>query len=592
VFLIDDITLSLFQADGSATHFPFILFPFILSDSDLHTAKLYPYFILITTCNLTTMQGFETLDWIVIGIYFALIAGLAAWVMKRKQQTTEDYFLAGRNIGWFVVGASIFASNIGSEHVVGLAGAGAGGKIPMLIYELHAWLVITLGWVFLPFYIRSGVFTMPEFLERRFDSRTRWFLSVFSLVAYVLTKISVTVYAGGIVISSILHIDFWFGALMTVVLTGIYTILGGMRAVVYTEVLQTMILVIGAGTLTFIGLDAVGGWDGLQQSLEPGYLNMWRPSTDPDFPWPSLVITSTVVGLWYWCTDQYIVQRVLAARNITEGRRGTIFGGFLKLLPVFLFLIPGVVALALKNRGELSWDSPDQAFAALLMNKMPIGLRGLIAAGLMAALMSSLASVFNSCSTLFTVDVYKKLKPQTPEKDLLRIGRIATGIVVLLGIAWIPIMQNISGVLYEYLQSVQSYIAPPITAVFLLGIFYKRINSKAALTTLIVGMAVAFIRIGLELAIYQLEPGSILYIIGSTNFLSFAAWFFLFCVILCLVVSWLTPPPLAEQIQGLTFSTLSEEQRQSNRASYNFWDIAFSLIVIGLVAFVMISFAG
>jgi solute:Na+ symporter, SSS family len=538
------------------------------------------------------MQGFETLDWIVIGIYFALIAALAAWVMTRKQQTTEDYFLAGRNIGWFVVGASIFASNIGSEHVVGLAGAGAGGKIPMLIYELHAWLVITLGWVFLPFYIRSGVFTMPEFLERRFDSRTRWFLSVFSLVAYVLTKISVTVYAGGIVISSILHIDFWFGALMTVVLTGIYTILGGMRAVVYTEALQTFVLVIGAGALTFIGLQSVGGWDGMKQSLEPGYLNMWRPATDSDFPWPSLVITSTVVGLWYWCTDQYIVQRVLAAKNIKEGRRGTIFGGFLKLLPVFLFLIPGVVALALKNRGELSWDSPDQAFAALLMNKMPAGLRGLVAAGLMAALMSSLASVFNSCSTLFTVDVYKKLKPETAEKDLLRIGRIATAIVVMLGIAWIPIMQNISGVLYEYLQSVQSYIAPPITAVFLLGIFYKRINSKGALTTLIVGMVVAFIRIALELAINKLEPGSILYVIGSTNFLSFAAWFFLFCVILCLVVSWLTPAPAAEQIQGLTFGTLSDEQRQSNRASYNFWDIALSLLVIGIVVYVMVSFTG
>lgn len=538
------------------------------------------------------MQGFATLDWIVIGIYFALIAALAAWVMTRKQKTTEDYFLAGRNIGWFVVGASIFASNIGSEHVVGLAGAGAGGKIPMLIYELHAWLVITLGWVFLPFYIRSGVFTMPEFLERRFDSRTRWFLSVFSLVAYVLTKISVTVYAGGIVISSILHIDFWFGALMTVILTGIYTILGGMRAVVYTEALQTVVLVIGAGTLTFVGLDSVGGWDGMRQSLEPGYLNMWRPASDPEFPWPSLVITSTVVGLWYWCTDQYIVQRVLAAKNIKEGRRGTIFGGFLKLLPVFLFLIPGVIALALKNKGELSWDTPDQAFAALLMNKMPAGLRGLVAAGLLAALMSSLASVFNSCSTLFTVDVYKKLKPQTSEKDLLRIGRYATAIVVILGIAWIPIMQNISGVLYEYLQSVQSYIAPPITAVFLLGIFYKRINQKGALITLITGMAVAFIRIGLELAINQLEPGTVLHIIGSTNFLTFAAWFFLFCVILCLVVSWLTPAPSAEQIQGLTFATLSEEQRQANRASYNFWDITFSLLVIGIVAYVMVSFTG
>lgn len=538
------------------------------------------------------MQGFATLDWLVIGIYFVLIAGLAIWVMTRKQQNTEDYFLAGRNIGWFVVGASIFASNIGSEHVVGLAGAGAGGKIPMLIYELHAWLVITLGWVFLPFYIRSGVFTMPEFLERRFNASTRWFLSVFSLVAYVLTKVSVTVYAGGIVIASILHIDFWFGALMTVVLTGVYTILGGMRAVVYTEALQTVVLVIGAGTLTFIGLDTVGGWDGLKQSLEPGYLNMWRPASDPDFPWPSLVITSSVVGLWYWCTDQYIVQRVLAAKNVTEGRRGTIFGGFLKLLPVFLFLIPGVVALALKNRGELSWDSPDQAFAALLMNKMPAGLRGLVAAGLLAALMSSLASVFNSCSTLFTVDVYKKLKPLTPEKDLLRIGRIATAIVVMLGIAWIPIMQNISGVLYEYLQSVQSYIAPPITAVFLLGIFYQRINSMGALVTLIIGMAVAFIRIGLELAIDSFEPGSLLHIIGSTNFLSFAAWFFLFCVILCLVVSWATPAPSAHQIEGLTYGSLTQAQKDSNKASYNIWDVILSLAVIAIVAYVMVSFTG
>lgn len=538
------------------------------------------------------MSGFETLDWVVIFGYFLVIAGIAIWVMTRKQTSTEDYFLAGRNIGWFIVGASIFASNIGSEHIVGLAGAGAGGKIPMLIYELHAWLVITLGWVFLPFYIRSGVFTMPEFLERRFNSGTRWFLSVFSLIAYVLTKVSVTVYAGGIVIASILHIDFWFGALATVVLTGIYTILGGMRAVVYTEALQTIVLVIGAATLTFIGLNAVGGWDGLRGSLEPGYLNMWRPASDPDFPWPSLVITSTIVGLWYWCTDQYIVQRVLAAKNIKEGRRGTIFGGLLKLLPVFLFLIPGVIALALKNKGELQWDSPDGAFAALLMAKMPVGFRGLVVAGLMAALMSSLASVFNSCSTLFTVDIYKKLYPETPEKKLLTVGRIATGIVVVLGILWIPIMQNISGVLYEYLQSVQSYIAPPIASVFLLGIFYKRINSQGAMTTLIVGLAVAFIRIGLELAVRSLEPGSFLHAFAAMNFLSFAAWFFLFSVVLCLVVSFLTPAPDYKHIKGLTYGSLTEEQKSANRSSYNGWDVAFSLIVIAIVAYVMISFTG
>lgn len=538
------------------------------------------------------MKGFETLDWVVIIGYFLVIAGLAIWVMTRKQSNTEDYFLAGRNIGWFIVGASIFASNIGSEHIVGLAGAGAGGKIPMLIYELHAWLVITLGWVFLPFYLRSGVFTMPEFLERRFSPTTRWFLSLFSLIAYVLTKVSVTVYAGGIVIANILNIEFWTGALATVILTGIYTVLGGMRAVVYTEALQTIVLVLGAATLTFIGLQTVGGWDGLRSSLEPGYLNMWRPPTDPDFPWPSLVITSTIVGLWYWCTDQYIVQRVLAARNIKEGRRGTIFGGMLKLTPVFLFLIPGVIALALKNRGELQYDSPDGAFAALLMNKMPIGFRGLVVAGLLAALMSSLASVFNSCSTLFTVDIYKKLYPETPENKLVNIGRIATTIVVILGILWIPIMQNISGVLYEYLQSVQAYIAPPIAAVFLLGIFYKRINSQGAMTTLIVGLIVATVRISLELAVDSLDRDGILYSFASANFLSFAAWFFLFCVILCLAVSFATPEPDYGKIKGLTFGSLTKEQKDSNRNSYNAWDIAWSAVVIGIVIYVMTTFTG
>lgn len=538
------------------------------------------------------MNSFATLDWIVIAIYFALLVFVAVWVITRKQNNTADYFLAGRNLGWFVVGASIFASNIGSEHVVGLAGAGAGGKIPMLIYELHAWLVITLGWVFLPFYLRSGVFTMPEFLERRFNAATRWFLSIFSLIAYVLTKVSVTVYAGGIVISSILDVSFWSGALITVVLTGAYTVLGGMRAVVYTEALQTVVLVLGAATLTFIGLNEVGGWSGMKSALEPGYLNMWRPASDPDFPWPSLVITSSIVGLWYWCTDQYIVQRVLAARNIQQGRRGTIFGGFLKLLPVFLFLIPGVIALALKNQGELHWTNPDQAFAALLMEKMPAGLRGLVAAGLLAALMSSLASIFNSCSTLFTVDIYKKLNPEAPEEKLVRVGRIATAFVVILGIAWIPIMANISGVLYEYLQSVQSYIAPPITAVFLLGIFHKRINSNGAMATLLMGLIIAFLRLTLELARDVFPEDSLLYFFGNLNFLTFAAWFFLFSVLLCIVVSLATPAPSARQIAGLTYGSLTSEQKRENRNSYNIWDIIFSLLVIGIVVFVMISFSG
>ncbi len=536
--------------------------------------------------------AFETLDWIVIGLYFIALLGIAVWVVTRKTSTTEDYFLAGRNIGWFVIGASIFASNIGSEHVVGLAGSGAGGRIPLLIYELHAWIVLLMGWVFLPFYIRSGIFTTPEFLERRFNANTRWFLSVFSLLAYVLTKVSVTVYAGGIVIAQLLNINFWTGALITVVLTGFYTILGGMRAVVYTEAMQTVVLVVGATTLTIIGLNSVGGWSGLQESLEPGYLNMWRSSSDPDFPWPSLVFTSSVVGIWYWCTDQYIVQRAISAPNISEGRRGAIFGGLLKLLPVFLFLIPGVVALALKNRGELDWDSPDKAFAALLMAKTPTGLKGLVAAGLLAALMSSLASVFNSCSTLFTVDIYKKLYPNTPEKKLLNIGRIATTVVVILGIAWIPIMMNISGALYEYLQSVQAYIAPPIAVIFVLGIFFKRINSKGALATLFAGLAMVIIRLGLELSKDSLTPGSFLHTFGTVNFLTFGVWLTLFSILVCVVVSLLTPAPSQASIEGLTYGTLTAEQRESNRNSYNIWDIVVTVVVLAIVAGVMLTFRG
>ncbi len=433
---------------------------------------------------------------------------------------------------------------------------------------------------------------MPEFLEKRFDARSRWVLSVFSIIAYVLTKISVTIYAGGVVVSALLGIDFWTGALGTVILTGLYTILGGMRAVVYTETLQAIILVIGAAALTFIGLDKVGGWESMTQTLGPEYFNMWRPATDPDFPWPSLLITSTIVGIWYWCTDQYIVQRALTARNIKEGRRGTIFGALLKLLPVFLFLIPGIIALTLKMRGELEWDSPDQAFPVLMSNLLPSGLRGLVAAGLLAALMSSLASVFNSCSTLFTVDIYKKLRPNTPESKLVKTGQIATVFIVIIGIVWIPIMANISGVLYEYLQSVQSYIAPPITAVFLLGIFYKRINSIGALTTLVLGLIIGGLRIFLEIIKGSLDPDGFLYLMGDMNFLSFGAWFFLFCIILIVVVSLLTPAPSDEKIENLTFQTISEEEKRNNKTSYNWKDILVSILILIVVAAIMIFFNG
>jgi SSS family solute:Na+ symporter len=538
------------------------------------------------------MKSLDLLDWMAIALYFLVLAAIAIWVIRKKENNTEDYFLAGRNVGWFVVGASIFASNIGSEHVVGLAGAGAGNRLPMLIYEIHAWIVLALGWIFLPFYQRSGVFTMPEFLEKRFDHRSRWILSVFSIAAYVLTKISVTIYAGGVVVSALLGIDFWTGAIATVVLTGIYTVLGGMRAVIYTEAIQAVVLVIGAAVLTLIGLDQIGGWESMKETVTPEYLNMWRSASDPDFPWPALFISSTIVGIWYWCTDQYIVQRALTAKNLQEGRRGTIFGALLKLLPVFLFLIPGVIALTLKMRGELNWDSPDEAFPVLMSNLLPSGLRGLVAAGLLAALMSSLASVFNSCSTLFTVDIYKKLRPNTPEKQLVKTGQIATLVVVVIGIIWIPIMSNISGVLYEYLQSVQSYIAPPITAVFLMGIFNKRINAKGAYITLVFGLIAAAARIVLELIKNSLDPNGALYYLGAMNFLSFSAWFFLLCVLLLIGVSLLSDKPEEARLKNLTYSTITAEAKAESKATYNWKDIAVSIAILSIVISVMILFNG
>jgi SSS family solute:Na+ symporter len=543
----------------------------------------------------------ETLDWIVLSIYFLALIGVAVWVVLQKNKNTEDYFLAGRNVGWFVIGASIFASNIGSEHVVGLAGTGFESGTPMAHYELHAWIVLLLGWLFLPFYIRSGAFTMPEFLEKRFDSRSRWFLSVFSLLAYVLTKVSVTIYAGGIVVSELLGIPFWYGAIGVVVFTGIYTVIGGMKAVIYTETLQTIVLILGSIVITYLGLQQVGGWSELQdtvRAVSPDHFNMWRPMSDPDFPWTGLLIGGTIVGIWYWCTDQYIVQRTLAAHNIKIGRRGAIFGAYLKLLPILIFLIPGIIAFALsiQNPEVFAIEKADRAFPMLVKTLLPVGLKGLVAGGLMAALMSSLASVFNSCSTIFTIDIYKKLKPNKSERELLTTGKIATAFIVVLGIVWIPIMERIGGgVMYQYLQNVQSYIAPPVTAVFLLGIIWKRVNAQAAITTLIAGLVLLVLRLSSEIY-YQADISAgalhdnLLYGFATINFAHMAIFMFLFSVALCISVSLATSPPDYKRISGLSFGTLTEKHKLENKGSYDTIDVVLSVVLVAIVIGILMYF--
>ena len=464
----------------------------------------------------------QLLDWIVIGVFCCALVGIVLWVVSQKNDNSADYFLGGKDATWIAIGASIFASNIGSEHLIGLAGAGASSGMAMAHWEIQGWMILILGWVFVPFYTRSMVYTMPEFLERRYNTQSRTILSVISLISYVLTKVAVTVYAGGLVFQQVFGIKelwgidfFWIAAIGLVVITAIYTIFGGMKSVLYTSVLQTPILLLGSLIILVLGMKALGSWDQMLQlcDVKPSYegatgtmVHLMRSNSDPQYPWLGALIGSAVIGFWYWCTDQYIVQRVLSGKSEKESRRGTIFGAYLKLLPVFLFLIPGMIAFALhqKYAGDggflplLADGTPnaDAAFPTLVAKILPAGVKGLVVCGILAALMSSLASLFNSSAMLFTIDFWKRLKPETPEKQLVRIGQTATVVIVILGILWIPIMRSVGNVLYNYLQDVQSVLAPGIAAAFLLGVTWKRASAKGGMWGLLSGIIIGLTRLG------------------------------------------------------------------------------------------------
>ncbi len=535
-------------------------------------------------------QLLGTIDWIFIALYLAVIAGVSVWSIRRSKESPSDYFLANRNLGWFVIGASILASNVGSEHIVGLAGTAAQSGLVMGHYELHSWIILLLGWVFVPFYMRSMVYTMPEFLERRFNSQSRILLSIIQLLSYIITKASVTIFAAATVITIFFPgIDFWTAAIILVIVTGVYTVFGGLHAVMYTEAIQAIVLLLGSAVLLFYGLDKVGGWEGLISSIPKNKLSMFPPLSDPDFPWAGILFASPIVGIWYWCTDQHIVQRCLAGKNEKEARRGTIFAAYLKLMPFFIFMIPGLIAFSLAQQGKLQLSDPNQAFPTLVRDLLPVGLRGLLAGGLLAALMSSLASVYNACSTLFTMDIYKKIKPDAGNKELVRVGRITTTVVVVLGMVWIPLMSKISGVLYQYLQSVQSYLAPPIAAVFLLGVFSKRINAKGAYSAMVIGFIIGLIRIVLELNKEELSGFWLSF--ATLNFLYFCVILFIVSIAIMVIVSLLTGKPSAAQLNGLTFATTVAEDRAASRASWNAKDVWLSVIVILIIITVFIYFS-
>ena len=584
------------------------------------------------------------LDWVIIGLYFALLLGVAWWVAKRNRDTADDYFLAGRNLGWFLVGASIFASNIGSEHVVGLAGAGATSGVALAHYELHAWCLLVLGWLFVPFYSRALVYTMPEFLGRRFSPTARWVLSVITLVAHVFTKFAVSIFAGGVVFATLLpevslrlggatFNSFWIGSVAVLLLTGLYTVLGGMRAVAYTDALQTFVLVIGSGLLTLFGLAKLGGWHELRHVLDPDLFNLWKPLVpagmegtwapvketgriawyfNGNYPWLGMLFCAPIIGLWYWCTDQYIVQRALGARDERTARRGSIFAAYLKLSPVFLFIIPGLIALALAKTGRVPGlsvmvdaqgnaipQAAQAAFPLMVKDLLPAGLRGIVVAGLLAALMSSMAGAFNASSTLFTMDLYTKFRPNASQHQLVWVGRAATVAMVVISLLWIPVIQGARG-LYDYLQGVQGYLAPPIFTVFVFGIFNRRLNSKGCLAALLVGFVLGVFRLAVDTPVSLhlpgfadgYTPGSFLWIVNNLYFQYYSLFIFIVSVIVMVVVSYATAPPRAEQLAGLTYGTVTVEDRASSRASWSAREVIASAVVLLLIVAAYLYFRG
>src|SRR5882762_5872673 len=468
-------------------------------------------------------RNLATVDLVIIGVYFAIVFGIGMY-FARKERTSEEYFLAGRDIGWFFIGASLFVSNISTEHFIGLSGTGASSGLAVGHFEWLACLILLiLGWVFVPFYLRTNVFTMPEFLERRFSRQCAVYLAAISIIAYIFTKISVQLYAASVVLERVAGWSLWKTAVVLVVATGIYTIAGGLAAVIYTDTVQTLILITGAVALTLIGLHRVGGFAHLQAMVPPSYFHMIKPATDSAFPWTGIFFGAPILGIWYWCTDQVIVQRVLSARDEGHAKAGTIFAGFLKILPVFMLVLPGIIAYALFP--DQVREKPDYAYP-----------------------------------TLVTLDFYKKIRPEASERQLVNFGRIATGGMVLLGLLWVPFIHLLSAQLYIYLQSVQAYISPPIAVCFIFGILWPRLNGQGALSSLLAGFVLGAGRFIFEVLdkTRHYDSRAIRWLVDM-NFLHYAILMFVVCTAVLIGVSMMYPAPERKKIAGLTFATVGDK---------------------------------
>lgn len=589
----------------------------------------------ITTTTVGKGSVFNGLDWAVIAFFAIGMVAVVWFSMRKKNESGKDYFLSGRDANWLQIGSSIFSSNIGSEHLVGLAGAGFITGMAMAHWEMHGWLILILGWVFVPLYDRMKVFTMPEFLELRFSRGSRNVLSLLTMASLVLTKIAATIYAGDVVIRTLLGVEsvnlfghtvdvFWVIALGLAFTTGLYTIFGGMRVIMYTAVLQTPVLIFGSLAILYIGLQKLGGgsliegWN-ITKTTMGANIHLIRSNADPEWPWLAVLPGSAIIGFWYWCTDQYIVQRVLAGKNQQESRRGSILAAYFKLTPVFIFLIPGMVAYALTQQpGSNFVTTGDAAYTTMVAQILPHGIKGIVACGMIVALMASLASKFNASATLFTMDFYREWHPNASGKTEVLVGRIATGVIVFMGICWVLVIKALNTNLYEYLQNVQAYLSPAIAVLFGVGVFWKRATAPAALWSFVVGVAAGFARLAADLIMradatvvkelkQQLYKGlinadqfaagiapiqakhGIIFSFWNIHWLYFCQGLFVLTAALMIVISLMTKAPDPKTVK-YTWYGASPEEKAATKASWNATDVVLSLIVVACVVWFYIAF--
>jgi SSS family solute:Na+ symporter len=584
-----------------------------------------------------TGQGsvFNLEDWLVVALFAAVMLAIVLAAMRAKAKSGEDYFLSSRDSNWLQIGTSIFSSNIGSEHLVGLAGAGFATGMAMAHWEMQGWIILILGWVFVPLYDRMKVFTMPEFLELRFSRGSRNVLSLLTIASLVLTKIAVTIYAGDVVVRTLLGIDtvdifgfrmdvFWVIALGLAFTTGLYTVLGGLRVIMYTAVLQAPVLILGSLCILYSGLnvlghgDLVAGWRATVAAAGAN-IHLIRPLDDPDWSWAAVLPGSAIIGFWYWCTDQYIVQRVLAGKNERESRRGAILAAFLKLTPVFIFLVPGIIAFALTKQPQTGFHTQgDAAYTSLVAQILPHGLRGMVACSMIVALMASLASKFNASATLFTMDFFREWYPNASGRTEVVVGRIATTVIVVMGICWVLVIKSLHSDLYVYLQSVQGYLSPAIAVLFLLGVFWTRATAPAALIAFVVGVAGGFARLAADLVMrddgvtvtalkqqlyhHTIAQGSydaaiaairarhgLIFDFWNIHWLYWTQILLVVTAVLMIGLSLMTKAP-APETRRFTWYGATAEEKAATRASWNALDVVLSLIVVAIVVAFYIAF--